>query len=76
MPESSGSERIKGDSGGGLITKNSLVTNDRQVLLGVLSEGTSCTELVVYGKTGPTRSQIFTSVIAHTQEIEDFIELE
>jgi secreted trypsin-like serine protease len=50
------------------------VTNDRQVLLGVLSWGTSCGKLARYSKT--PRSQIFTSVMAHTQEIENFIEYE
>ena len=60
------------------ITKHPSVTNNRSVLLGVLSEGTPCTLLAMPGdhKDTPPRTQIFTSVLAHADEIDSFIGME
>uniref|UniRef100_F1LB91 Serine protease 55 n=1 Tax=Ascaris suum TaxID=6253 RepID=F1LB91_ASCSU len=57
-----------GDSGGGLLVKN---TEKRWILLGVVSFGTSCKSLLF--RTSPPRAQIYTSLQYHNADIDRFI---
>ncbi|VDK25403.1 unnamed protein product [Anisakis simplex] len=65
-PELSTRSACTGDSGGGLVSESD---DGRWVLLGVISYGSSCTQLLQNAK---PRAQVYTSLLYYTAFIDRF----
>uniref|UniRef100_A0A183VFL6 Peptidase S1 domain-containing protein n=1 Tax=Toxocara canis TaxID=6265 RepID=A0A183VFL6_TOXCA len=59
---------LQADSGGGLLIQN---TDERWIVLGVISFGTSCYDL--FSAKSRPRAQVYTSLWYHNADIDSFI---